>query len=42
MQYHKLNAIKKFQEFNKLERSILLVPNSEFQNEIEAAIKNKN
>jgi len=34
-----INAIKKFQEFAKLERSILLVPNSEFQNEIEAAIK---
>ena len=34
-----INAIKKFQEFAKLERSILLVPNSEFQNEIEVAIK---
>jgi len=34
-----INAIKKFQEFAKLERSILLVPNSEFKNEIEVAIK---
>ncbi len=34
-----ISAIKKFQEFAKLERSILLVPNSEFQNEIEVAIK---
>ena len=34
-----IKAIKKFQEYNKIERSILLVPNSEFQNEIEAAIK---
>ena len=34
-----INAIKKFQEFAKLERSILLVLNSEFQNEIEVAIK---
>ena len=34
-----INAIKKFQEFAKLERSILLVPSSEFQNEIEVAIK---
>jgi len=34
-----ISAIKKFQEFAKLERSILLVPSSEFQNEIEVAIK---
>ena len=34
-----INAIKKFQKFAKLERSILLVPNSEFKNEIEDAIK---
>ena len=34
-----INAIKKFQEFAKLERSILLVPDSEFKNEIEFAIK---
>ena len=34
-----INAIKKFQEFAKLERSILLVPNSEFKNEIEDAVK---
>ncbi|MDC0054555.1 ABC transporter substrate-binding protein [Candidatus Pelagibacter sp.] len=34
-----INAIKKFQEFAKLERSILLIPKSEFKNEIEDAIK---
>ena len=34
-----INAIKKFQKFAKLERSILLVPNSEFKNEIEDAVK---
>ena len=34
-----INAIKKFQEFAKLERSILLIPKSEFKNEIENAIK---
>jgi hypothetical protein len=34
-----INAIKKFQEFAKLERSILLIPNSEFKNEIENAVK---
>ena len=33
-----INAIKKFQEFAKLERSILLIPNSEFKNEIEDAV----
>ena len=33
-----IKAIKKFQEYNKIERSILLVPNSEFKNEIEDAI----
>ena len=33
-----INAIKKFQKFAKLERSILLVPNSEFKNEIEDAV----
>ena len=33
-----LKAIKKFQEFNKLERSILLIPNSNFRNEIEDAV----
>ena len=33
-----IKAIKKFQEYNKIERSILLVPNSEFKNEIEEAI----
>ena len=30
-----INAIKEFQKFAKLERSILLIPNSEFKNEIE-------
>ena len=35
----KINAIKKFQEFAKLERSILLIPNSEYKNEIEYAVK---
>ena len=34
-----ISAIKKFQEFAKLERSILLIPNSEFKNEIEDAVK---
>ncbi len=34
-----INAIKKFQEFAKLERSILLIPNSDFKNEIEDAVK---
>ena len=34
-----INAIKKFQEFAKLERSVLLIPNSEFKNEIEDAVK---
>ena len=34
-----INAIKKFQEFSKLERSILLIPNSEFKSEIEDAVK---
>ena len=33
-----INAIKKFQKFSGLERSILLVPNSEFKNEIDDAI----
>tara|TARA_Y100000590_G_scaffold396875_1_gene477969 strand:- start:1937 stop:3181 length:1245 start_codon:yes stop_codon:yes gene_type:complete len=32
-------AIKKFQEFSDLKRSILLVPNSNFKNEIEDAVK---
>ena len=34
-----INAIKKFQKIAKLERSILLVPNSEFKKEIEDAVK---
>jgi len=34
-----LNAIKKFQELSKLERSILLIPNSDFKGEIEDAVK---
>ena len=34
-----ISAIKKFQEFAKLERSVLLIPNSEFKNEIEDAVK---
>jgi len=34
-----INAIKKFQEFAELERSVLLIPNSEFKNEIEDAAK---
>ena len=33
-----IKAIKKFQEYNKIERSILLIPNSEFKKEIEDAI----
>tara|TARA_B100001540_G_scaffold300287_1_gene305613 strand:- start:534 stop:1685 length:1152 start_codon:yes stop_codon:yes gene_type:complete len=37
-----INAIKKFQKFAKLERSILLIPNSEFKDEIEEAIKTTN
>ncbi len=37
-----IRAIKKFQEFSKLERSILLIPDSDFKNEIEdAAIATK-
>ncbi len=35
-----LNAIKKFQEFSNLERSIMLIPDSKFKNEIEYAVKN--
>ncbi len=34
-----INAIKKFQDYKKLERTIFLVPNNEFKNEIETAIK---
>jgi len=34
-----INAIIKFQEFAKLERSILLIPKSKFKNEIEDAVK---
>ncbi len=34
-----INAIKKFQKISKLERSILLIPNSEFKKEIENAVK---
>jgi len=34
-----INAIKKFQEFSNLERSILLIPNTDFRNEIEDAVK---
>ena len=33
-----LKAIKKFQKFNNLERSILLIPNSNFKSEIEDAV----
>ena len=33
-----IKAIKKFQKTNKIERSILLVPNSEYKNEIEDAV----
>jgi len=33
-----IKAIKKFQELSKLERSILLVPNSNFKDEIEDAV----
>ncbi len=33
-----INAIKRFQEFSKLERSILLIPNSNFKSEIEDAV----
>ena len=34
-----ISAIKKFQKISKLERSILLIPNSEFKIEIENAVK---
>ena len=34
-----INAIKKFQLIKKLERTIFLVPNSDYKNEIEDAIK---
>ncbi len=34
-----INAIKKFQEIKKLERTIFLVPNSDYKDEIEDAIK---
>ncbi len=34
-----INAIKKFQEIKKLERTIFLVPNSDYKDEIEEAIK---
>ena len=34
-----INAIKKFQKISKLERSILLIPNSEFKKEVEDAVK---
>ena len=34
-----INAIKKFQVIKKLERTIFLVPNSDYKNEIEDAIK---
>ena len=34
-----INAIKKFQDYANLERTILLIPNSEFKNEIEVAVK---
>ena len=34
-----IKAIKKFQEFAELERSVLLIPNSEFKKEIEDAVK---
>ena len=33
-----IKAIKKFQKFNNLERSILLIPNSNFRSEIEDAV----
>jgi len=33
-----INAIKKFQKFSEIERSILLIPNSNFKNEIEDAV----
>ena len=33
-----INAIKKFQKISKLERSILLIPNSEFKKEIDDAV----
>ncbi len=35
-----INAIKKFQELSKLERSILLIPDTDFKSEIEYAVKN--
>ena len=34
-----INAIKKFQDIKQLERTIFLVPNSDYKNEIEQAIK---
>ncbi len=34
-----IKAIKKFQEIKKLERTIFLVPNTDYKNEIEEAIK---
>ncbi len=34
-----IKAIKKFQEIKKLERTIFLVPNTDYKNEIEKAIK---
>ena len=33
-----MSAIKKFQESNGLERTILLIPNSDFKNEVEEAV----
>ena len=33
-----IKAIKKFQEYNNIDRSILLIPNSKFKNEIEDAV----
>ena len=37
-----INAIKKFQELKNLERTIFLIPNSNFKNEIEKAISKTN
>jgi len=37
-----INAIKKFQDFSKIERTILLIPNSEYKNEIKDSIKKTN
>ena len=34
-----ISAIKKFQKISKLERSILLIPNSDYKKEIEVAVK---